>query len=63
MVPTIEFKLMGEAWPAVQPYGNSKAYGSAELETSGKFTVRSHATLTLKYTAGKGKQCFLLKRL
>ena len=53
MIPTIDSKLMGEAWPAVQPYKNSKAYGFAELETSGEFTVRSYASLTLKYTAGR----------
>jgi Protein of unknown function (DUF3604) len=46
-------KLIGEAWPAVQPFENPQIYGSVELDPRGEFVVRSYATFTLTYTAGR----------
>ena len=49
----IESKLIGEAWPAVQPFENPQIYGAVELEPKGNFVVRSYASFTLRYTAGR----------
>ncbi|MCP4623822.1 MAG: DUF3604 domain-containing protein [bacterium] len=49
----IESKLIGEAWPSVQPFEDPEIYGSIELEPRGEFVVRSFATFTLTYTAGR----------
>jgi hypothetical protein len=49
----IDSKLIGEAWPAVQPFENLQTYGSAELDARGEFVVRRYATFTLTYTAGR----------
>jgi len=49
----IDSKLIGEAWPSVQPFENPHIYGSAELEPKGEIVVRSYASFILKYTAGR----------
>ena len=49
----IESKLIGEAWPSVQPFEDPQIYGSVELEPRGEFVVRSFASFTLTYTAGR----------
>ena len=49
----IESKLIGEAWPSVQPFENPQIYGSVELKPRGEFVVRSYASFTLTYTAGR----------
>jgi hypothetical protein len=49
----IDSKLIGEAWPSVQPFEDPQIYGSVELEPRGEFVVRSFASFTLTYTAGR----------
>ena len=49
----IDSKLIGEAWPSVQPFEDPHIYGSVELEPKGEFVVRSFASFTLTYTAGR----------
>ena len=49
----IDSKLIGEAWPSVQPFEDPHVYGSAELEPGGEFVVRSYASFILTYTAGR----------
>jgi len=53
MNSTIDSKLIGEAWPSVQPFEDQQVYGSVELEPRGEFVVRSFATFILTYTAGR----------
>jgi len=53
MNSTIDSKLIGEAWPAVQPFENLQIYGSVELDPRGEFVVRSYVSFTLTYTAGR----------
>jgi hypothetical protein len=43
----IDSKLIGEAWPAVQPFEDPRIYGSVELEPRGEFVVRSFASFRL----------------
>jgi hypothetical protein len=52
MKSTIDTKLIGEAWPAVQPFVNLHDYGTAKLEPRGEFVVRGYASFTLTYTVG-----------
>lgn len=49
----IKSELIGEAWPAVQPFEDPQIYGSVELEPRGEFVARSFASFTLTYTAGR----------
>jgi hypothetical protein len=53
MNSTIDSKLIGEAWPSVQPFEDLQIYGSVELEPRGEFVVRRFASFTLTYTAGR----------
>ena len=53
MYSYIESELIGEAWPSVQPFEDPQIYGSVELEPRGEFVVRSFASFTLTYTAGR----------
>ena len=48
MNSTIDSKLIGEAWPAVQPFENPQIYGSVKLDPWGEFVVRSYASFTLR---------------
>jgi hypothetical protein len=45
--------LVGEVWPATEPGTDPVLYGHAELTPSGPVEVRSHQSLTLRYTAGR----------
>jgi len=53
MKSNIDSKLIGEAWPPVKPFEDPQVYGSVELEPRGEFVVRSFASYTLTYTAGR----------
>jgi hypothetical protein len=50
---SIQSELIGEAWPAVQPFQNPQMYGSVEIEPRGEFVARSFASFVLTYTAGR----------
>jgi hypothetical protein len=53
MKASIRSELIGEAWPAAQPFQNPKMYGSVKLEPKGEFVARSYASFAITYTAGR----------
>ncbi|MEM7237472.1 MAG: DUF3604 domain-containing protein [Pseudomonadota bacterium] len=44
---------MGDLWPAAEPGADASDLGSARLEVTGPFQVRSHQTIPLTYTVGR----------
>jgi hypothetical protein len=48
MNSTIDSKLIGEAWPAVQRFEHPQVYGSVELDLRGEFVVRNIVSFTLR---------------
>jgi len=46
-------ELMGEIWPGAEPGSDVHAYGSATLEPTGEFDVRSFNSFTITYTVGQ----------
>ena len=49
----IEHDDMGDVWPAVHPGRSADEYGSARVDRTGPFEVRSFQTVTVTHTIGR----------